>query len=97
MIAVNFEGAVTYSKPHDMTDEQCASMYVMQGVDADGTPFALSHWMPNKEDIEAINAGRGIWLKVCTPFVPLLRWLLLTKKAKQINQYARFIETIYRL
>lgn len=65
MIAIDFEGTnVELTRPTDMTDEQCSSVRAYKGVDQDGINFLLTAWKPNKEDIEAINAGRPIMLKV---------------------------------
>lgn len=41
-----------------------------QAVDVAGFPFILTAWMPNKEDLEAINAGRPIMLKVLGAMAP---------------------------
>lgn len=53
-----------------MTDEQCSSLEVLISVDGDGFRCSLSCWQPSKEDIDAINAGRPIWLKVIGAFHP---------------------------
>lgn len=66
MIPVEFEGAnMVIQKPESMTDEECASISVYR----DETGFT-EHWMPSKEDIEAINAGRGIWVKILMNVLP---------------------------
>ena len=65
MIPTDFEGTnIILSKPSDMTDEQCLSVKAFHGLDNDNFPFFLTAWIPNKEDLEAINAGRPIMLKV---------------------------------
>lgn len=80
MLPVNFEGAREIHKPPGMKDEECSSLMIQQGYanrpgylppavlqdtfQAQGWPFTLSHWQPSKEDIEAINAGRGIWVRI---------------------------------
>lgn len=62
---INFEGAnVVFEKPQSMTDEQCCSLPAFKGVDIDGNNFIATLWQPNKEDIEAINRGEPIVLKV---------------------------------
>lgn len=64
MMPVDFEGSnITLGKPDGWTDEQCTSIRAMQGVDTNGAPYFLTKWMPSKEDIEAINAGRGFWVQ----------------------------------
>lgn len=53
-----------------MTDEQCYSITAYRGKGVDGLTFVLTQWMPNKEDLEAINAGRPILLKVLGAIPP---------------------------
>lgn len=66
MMPVDFEGSnVEMCKPKDMTDEQCFSIRAFNGIDDDGVEYYLTAWLPNKEDIEAINAGRPVMLKQC--------------------------------
>ena len=65
MLPTDFEGTnMDLIKPNGMTDEQCLAVRAFKGVDNDGFPFILTAWQPNKEDIEAINAGRPVMLKV---------------------------------
>lgn len=61
MLPINFkeENRPPLGKPDCMTDEQCMSLPVF----SDGSQY-WSCWQPNKEDIEAINAGKPIWLNV---------------------------------
>lgn len=62
-----------------MTDEQCSSLSILQGVsDRPGKdppkmegviqdtqwPFTISCWQPSKEDLEALKAGRPIWVRI---------------------------------
>lgn len=47
-----------------MTDEQCMSIPAMRCVDADGFPCWVTCWLPNMEDIQAIVAGRPIYVKI---------------------------------
>lgn len=71
MLPVNFEGTNTVlTKPEDMTDEQCLEVRAYCDIDGDGFPFYLTAWQPNKEDLEAINAGRPIMLKVVGKSMP---------------------------
>jgi len=64
MHPIDFEGSnIMFGKPADMTDEQCSSCPAFVLVDADNFPFTLVALQPNKEDIEAICAGRPIFLK----------------------------------
>jgi hypothetical protein len=65
MRPVDFEGSnIVMGKPEGMTDEQCIDVPAHIGVDNDGFPFVLTVWQPNKEDIEAVNAGRPLMLKL---------------------------------
>lgn len=66
MMNVDFEGSnTTFTKPANMTDEQCSDARGYMGIDVDGAQFTLLAFKPNKEDIEAILAGRPIMLKLC--------------------------------
>ena len=47
-----------------MTDEECLGLPAQRGVDSGGFPYFLTGWMPNKEDLEALNRGEPIYLKV---------------------------------
>jgi hypothetical protein len=71
MLPVDFEGSnLTLHRPQDMRDEECMSIKAHLGIDNDGYHFVLTAWQPNKEDIEAINAGRPIMLKVIGSSMP---------------------------
>lgn len=62
---IKFEGVNTeLQKPDDMTDEQCIGLPAERGTDGEGFDYYLTAWMPNKEDVEAVMAGRPIFLKV---------------------------------
>ena len=73
MMPVNFEGSnLVLTKPAGWKDEDCFDLHAMKGVDDDGNPFILTHWMPSKEDLEALNEGRGFWVKtVSHSFAPM--------------------------
>lgn len=56
-----------YTKPEGWTDEQCSDLPVWKGrapIDDKGNSAAtiISCWQPNKEDIEAINAGKPVYM-----------------------------------
>lgn len=71
MRAIHFpEANVTMTKPADMTDEECYSVSAYQGEDNQGRPYINTVWQPNKEDIEAINAGRPIVLSITGQSMP---------------------------
>jgi hypothetical protein len=52
-------------RPEDLPD------FVGAGVTTGGPPypFTLSYWMPSKEDLDAMNAGRGIWVRFLSHIV----------------------------
>lgn len=56
-----------YTKPEGWTDEQCSDLPVWQGKDVNGNSVIVSYWKPNKEDIETLSNGGGIYLKMITP------------------------------
>ena len=70
MLPRNFpESNFVYGKPADWTDEQCMDLPVWRGqvpIDERGTTVhtIISCWQPSKEDIEAIVAGKPIYLAV---------------------------------
>lgn len=65
MHGVKFEGATfDLVKPEDMTDEQCTSLPAARGVDQEGFPYILTAFMPNHDDLKALNEGRPLFLKV---------------------------------
>lgn len=68
MQSVYFEGAKEIKKPPSMTDEECMSAWAMPvSLDSGGIMW-VEHFMPSKEDIEAINEGRGFWIQLhCGP------------------------------
>lgn len=72
MRAIHFEGAnATYGKPDDMTDEECYSVSAYEHRDTDGNVAGISTvWQPNREDIQAINAGRPVVLHICGAGMP---------------------------
>ena len=51
--------------PRGWTDEQCMTVSAYGGVDGAGVPFVGTAWMPSKEDLDALNAGRPLYLKIC--------------------------------
>lgn len=65
MNPINFEGAnFTFKKPESMSEEDCGDLPVYKGTDPKGYPMILSAWQPSEKDIEAINAGRPIYLNI---------------------------------
>lgn len=84
MLPVHFEGAREIKKPESMTDEECSSLSILQGMTTDGAPFTLSCWKPSKEDIESINRGEPIWVRVLSHVVNPIS-LFTTDEAGNIN------------
>lgn len=64
MRTVYFEGATEIKKPADMTDEECTSAWAKPVLLPENRIMWIEHIMPNKEDIEAINSGRGFWIQL---------------------------------
>ena len=63
---VYFEGCNRrFVKPSSMTDEECTPLdaFVFAVPESD-VVVTRTYWMPSKEDIDAINAGRGIALDI---------------------------------
>lgn len=40
------------------------------GIDTENFPYYMTAWQPNKEDIEAINRGEPIYVKVLSQQLP---------------------------
>lgn len=71
MRAIYFpESNMTFNKPTSMDDSECLPLSVYVGEDKDGNPYINSVWMPSKEDLEAINAGRPIVLTILGTGMP---------------------------
>lgn len=70
MMAVDFaEKNFVFTKPEGWTDEQCYDLPVWKGMvplDDQGNKASaiISCWKPNKEDIDAIVAGKPIYLLI---------------------------------
>ena len=73
MMPIDFPGSnLVLTKPGNMTDEQCMSIRAFKSTDLDGFPFILTMWQPSKEDIESINQGNPICVKVLAEgFAPM--------------------------
>jgi hypothetical protein len=65
MRAIDFpEANIIFEKPESMTDDQCHEISAYTGVGDDGISYTITVWQPNKEDIDAIVAGRQIYVKM---------------------------------
>lgn len=78
MIAVPFDGCnLELNKPYNMSDEECGSCPAYFGDIGGGYAGFVIALQPNKEDIEAINAGRPIFVKVLSrSFAPMVLYTL---------------------
>lgn len=71
MRAIDFpESNHTFDKPVSMDDSECLPLHVYVGKDESGRSYINSVWQPNKEDIEAIIAGRPVVLSICGASMP---------------------------
>lgn len=71
MRCIDFPEANThFSKPENMTDGECYPVSAYVGKDDNGHSFINTCWVPNKEDIEAILAGRPIVLSIFASGLP---------------------------
>lgn len=65
MLPTTFEGSnFTFTKPKDMTDEQCMDLPVFKGQTTDGFPVIISCWKFSKEDLEEIQKTGCIYLSI---------------------------------
>ena len=71
MIPVDFEGSNVYlRKPENMTDEQCMGIKAWVGTDDAGFLCFITAWQPNKEDLEALNMGKPVYIKTLAVKLP---------------------------
>lgn len=83
MRCIDFPDAnLTLKPPKSMTDEECFTITAFRGRDEEGHAYVLTQWKPNKEDIEAINAGRPIYLKVLGSIPPPVDVFTLDEKGE---------------
>lgn len=65
MIPITFkESNHVFTKPTNMTDEQCGELEVFVGRDSANFPVIISKWQLSKEDIETINEKGHIYLSI---------------------------------
>ena len=53
-----------FTKPKDMTDEECFDLPVFKGISQDGYPCIISKWKLSKEDLEEINKSGCVYLSI---------------------------------
>lgn len=93
MHPIHFEGAREIGKPEDMTDDECFSLWAMPieytRTLPDGNPTVskvwVECWQPSKEDIEAINAGRPVWLQIHSHGLPPVALFTLDENGNSNN------------
>lgn len=65
MLPTTFESSnFVFTKPMDMTDEQCSDLPVFKGKTSDGYPVIISCWKFSKEDLEEIEKTNCIYLSI---------------------------------
>lgn len=70
MLQVSFSQAnLTFTRPDSMTDDECADIQAFHGQ-IESHPVIITKWQPNREDIEAINRGEGIYLLIYNNGMP---------------------------
>jgi hypothetical protein len=59
---------ITLSKPESMTDEECQEIRAYRDTDklesGGEAPYFIVKFVPSLEDLEALNNGRGFYLKI---------------------------------
>lgn len=59
-----------FTKPENMTDEQCLPLPVWHGTDQAGFPLIISCWKPTEEEINQIKETGVIWLSIVGKGMP---------------------------
>ena len=71
MLPITFkEMNFVLEKPPEMTDEQCMSLPVYRGRDADGFPIIVSCWKLSYEDLQLIQQTGCVYLTVSGTGMP---------------------------
>lgn len=69
--AVDFpEANFTFTKPADMTDEQCMPLQVWKGKDQEGFPLIISKWSLSAEDMAEIQKSGTVYLIITGTGMP---------------------------
>ena len=101
MLAIEFQGSRQIGKPANMTDEECSGLEILQAytekpgatpeflmvgvTEGPPYPFTLSCWKPSREDLQALNEGRPVWVRLLTHTVHPIS-LFTTDESGEINQ-----------
>ncbi len=65
MLPTTFEGSnFVFTKPKDMTDEQCGDLPVFKGSDMEGVPVIISCWKFSREDLDEIERTGCVFLSI---------------------------------
>lgn len=82
MIPIFFPGAVKIKKPKEMTDEECFSVYATYDIDSQGYPYFLTAWKPSYEDMQALQRGEPIYIKIVATGLPPMMLFTLDEKGE---------------
>lgn len=63
MTPVPFEGSVQINPPEGAPDN-IFPVHAVMDIDESGYPFIVTAWKPSYEDLQAINRGEPIYVKV---------------------------------
>lgn len=53
---------------------------IYAGIDSENFPFYMTAWQPNKEDLEAVNRGEPIYIKITSKGLPPMAVFTLDEK-----------------
>ena len=71
MLPVDFEGTnLELGTPERWSEERTLPTRALKDIDTDGNTVYFTAWKPSKEDIDAILAGRPVFLKIVYPHYP---------------------------
>lgn len=82
MHPAHFEGSREIGKPSNMTDEECSSIWGINGVDQEGYPYWLTAWKPSYEDLQALNRGEPIYIKTLSQGLPPMALFTLNEQGE---------------
>lgn len=63
MTPVAFEGSVQINPPEGAPDN-IFPIHAVMDIDMAGLPFFLTAWKPSYEDLQALNRGEPVYVKV---------------------------------
>lgn len=81
MRPINFPGATEIGKPANMTDEECMSAWAAIHRDEQGNVIGFTTcWKPSYEDLQAMNAGGGVFVYFPYGQLPAMSMFTLDEK-----------------